>query len=152
MPPVTEPTHRIDVMRGVGPKELAKYGGHYFQAIRGTYGYAGLLVRVDGRYAEIYQPRLRGIERLRISNTAFIRSLDKTPRPAYARALAHEQEWKATDLALRGGNADGEVADQHAWDRRRGEWELGLVDVHAALLREMNDVPVCDIHPIQHEE
>lgn len=80
MPSKSEPDLRIDIMRGVGPKELSRYAGHYFQAIRGTYGYAGILVRVEGHYAEIFQPRLRGIEQFHIGGTAFIRSLDKTPR------------------------------------------------------------------------
>ncbi|MGW6604825.1 hypothetical protein [Streptomyces sp. NPDC055036] len=146
------PEHRVDVMRAIGPKALTGYTGHYFQVLTGTYGYAGLLVRVDGRHAEIFQPRLRGIERFKIGDSTFIRSLDKTPRPAYARAIAHDQEWIATDISLRGGNPDGEITDPHVWDRRKGEWEESLIDIHAALMREMAAVPICDIHPVYQEE
>lgn len=144
--------HRIDVMRGIGPKALTAYTGHYFQVLHGTYGYAGLLVRVDGRHAEIFQPRLRGIERFKIGDCTFIRSLDKMPRPAYARSLAYDLEWEATDLSLRGGVPEGEIADQDGWDHRRGEWEEGLVDIHAAVMREMAAFPICDIHPVHEGE
>lgn len=145
----TEPKHRIDVMRGAGPKELSEYTGHYFQVLRGTYGYAGLLVQVDGSYAEIFQPRLRGTERFKISACTFIRSLDKTPRPAYAAALAHQREWESVDRGLRKGD---EITDPTLWQHRRREWEERLVAIHEALMREMYDIPVCDIHPIQYDE
>ncbi|MFV0135571.1 hypothetical protein ACLGIH_20505 [Streptomyces sp. HMX87] len=148
MPTQTQPEHRIDIMRGVGPTELSRYTGHYFQVLRGTEGYAGLLVRVDGRYAEIFQPRLRGTERFKIGNCTFIRSLDKAPRPAYARALAHQRQWEAIDLSLRRGVEDAQITDQAIWDRRRGEWEHGLVAIHEALMQEMYEIPVCDLHPV----
>ncbi|MFC4498457.1 MULTISPECIES: hypothetical protein [Streptomyces] len=152
MPTQAQPENRIEIMRGVRPKELSEYAGHYFQVIRGTYGYAGLLVQVDGDHAEIFQPRLRGTERFKIFDCAFLRQLDKTPRPAYARALAYQQVWKDIDLSLRQGDEDGEITDQEIWDRRRGEWEDGLAEIYEALMREMYDVPVCDTHPIHHDE
>lgn len=148
MPTQAEPEHRIEIMRGVTAKELSTYAGHYFQVLRGTYGYAGLLVRVYGLYSEIFQPRLRGIERFKVSDCAFIRQLGKTPRPAYTLALAYQQEWEAIDLRLRKGFEDGEITDRDIWDRRRGEWENGLAEIYEALMREMSDVPVCDIHPV----
>jgi hypothetical protein len=147
MASVVDQKPRLDHMRGIGPKKLAAFVGHHIQVLQGTYGYTGLLIRVDGKYAEIYQPRLRGTERFRISAVTFIRHLDKTPRPALAAAVAYERQWQDTDRALRGGDSEAPISDQDNWDRRRGEWEVGLIDIHQALMQELNDIPVCDLHP-----
>lgn len=139
-------------LRGVGPKELSAYVGCYLTAFVGFEGYHGLLIKVEGKYAYIDQPRLDGVRRFLIGSTGFQRQRHTPKRPALARAIAYQHEWEATDKALRGGSEDGAITDQWTWDHRRGEWEQGLVDIHERLLAELVATPLCQAHPRNTED
>ncbi|MET9360456.1 hypothetical protein ABZX93_06060 [Streptomyces sp. NPDC006632] len=117
------------------PEELQALVGATLTVFCGARSNTGLLTNVEEGVAYLFRPDLAEPLQYAVNGTKFERTPGTPLRPALARSLVYDREWRAKHDRLT--NDDGDPLDYNDYDPALSDYEAGLVDVHDGLLMEL---------------